>query len=420
MRPSGRGSTGLRLGAAAVAALVVAEGAVWLLRPRDGVVRPEAVASEKHFSRAEIDRATNFRTGQRRIFMATLAVEGGVLLLLVFGQPTAVRTALDRAGRRPLVGAATVGAGLSLIVGVAALPLEVVAHERAVDAGLSTQGIGGFLSDAGKAGGIGMALAAVGAAVAVGFQRRFRSAWWVAATAAVIAFEVVFVWLAPVALAPLFNRFTPLPDGPTRREMVELAQSAKVDVGEVYEMDASRQTTAANAYVNGLGPTKRIVLYDTLLQKFDRDEVRSVVAHELAHVRHRDLWRGMAWVALAAPLAMLAVQLATQRLGAARGAQPGTPAILPAMALSLALVGFGGSIVSNQLSRRIEARADSFALELTRDPRAFIALERRLAITALADPEPPRALHFLFGTHPTPVQRIGAAVAWERVDRRGG
>jgi STE24 endopeptidase len=413
-RSPGAVPTGLRVGALAVAAIVAAEAAVWLLRPRDGVVHPDPVPASRYFSPRELTRAHDFRSGQRLLFFAGLALEGGVLVLLASGRPRTVRRALDRAAARPLLGAAVAGAGISLIVASVSLPLQVASHDRAVDVGLSTQRLGGFLSDAAKGGAVGIVLAGVGAVVAVGFQRRFRRGWWLAATASVIAFEVVFVWLTPVVLAPLFNRFTPLPEGATRREVVELANRAGVDIGQVYEVDASRQTTAANAYVNGLGSTKRVVLYDTLLGKFDPGEVRSVVAHELGHVRHRDLWLGMAWVALATPMAMLAAQAASERLGAATGARPGTPAIVPALALSLALVGFGGSIVSNQLSRRIEARADSFALELTDDPQSFIALERRLTTTSLGDPDPSAALQWLFGTHPTPVQRLGAAVAFER------
>ena len=90
-------------------------------------------------------------------------------------------------------------------------------------------------------------------------------------------------------LDPLFNDFTPLPEGETRSDVLELAAAAGVKVGEVFSVDASRRTTAANAYVAGLGPTKRVVLYDTLLDRYSRDEVRVVVAHELAHVRNRDV-----------------------------------------------------------------------------------------------------------------------------------
>ena len=90
--------------------------------------------------------------------------------------------------------------------------------------------------------------------------------------------------------------------------MLALAQAAGVRVDGVYSVDASRRTTAANAYVTGLGPTKRIVLFDTLLERFSRDEVRVVVAHELAHVRHRDVPRSIVFAAITAPAAMLAVQ----------------------------------------------------------------------------------------------------------------
>src|SRR6202043_1704340 len=123
-----------------------------------------------------------------------------------------------------------------------------------------------------------------------------------------VAFGAVLAALAPVVLDPIFNKFEPLPDGETRADVLELARGAGVSVGEVYSVDASRRTTAANAYVTGLGPTKRVVLFDTLLDRYDSDQVRVVVAHELAHVRHRDIPRGVAYTALVAGPAAFAVQ----------------------------------------------------------------------------------------------------------------
>ena len=124
--------------------------------------------------------------------------------------------------------------------------------------------------------------------------RRYPRTWWLPAAAGSVAFGAVLAALAPVVLDPIFNDFTPLPEGETRADVLELARAAGVKVGEVYSVDASRRTTAANAYVTGLGPTKRVVLFDTLLDRYSRDEVRMVVAHELAHVRHRDVPRGVA------------------------------------------------------------------------------------------------------------------------------
>ncbi len=218
---------------------------------------------------------------------------------------------------------------------------------------------------------------------------------------------------APVLLAPRFNRFTPLPAGETRADVLGLAADAGVRVGEVFSVDASRRTTAANAYVTGLGPTKRVVLYDTLLDRFPRDEVRIVVAHELSHVRHRDVWRSLAFSAIvAAPTALLARGLA-EAMGA-RGAAAGGAAALPALALAAGLAGAPTAWSAARLSRAVERRADAEALRLTGAPRALVAFWRRLAVRNLADPDPPRWRVALLGTHPPVIERIGAAVAYER------
>ena len=118
-----------------------------------------------------------------------------------------------------------------------------------------------------------MVLAAAGAALFSALIRRFPRGWWVAGAGAVVAIEIVFVWLTPVVLDPLFNRYENLPRAAPGRRSCELAQRAGVDVGDVLVVDASRRTTAANAYVNGLGHTKRVVLYDTLIERFDPAQV---------------------------------------------------------------------------------------------------------------------------------------------------
>jgi STE24 endopeptidase len=244
--------------------------------------------------------------------------------------------------------------------------------------------------------------------------RRFPRRWWVAGAGVVVAIEIVFVWLTPVLLDPLFNRYEELPQGRTRAAVTELARKAGVDVGEVFVVDASRRTTAANAYVTGIGQTKRVVLYDTLLERFDRAQVELVVAHELGHVKHRDLARGMLWVAIVALPGMYVAMLLTRRWSTRAGVAPGEPASVPAVALALAVVAFGGTLISNQLSRAVENRADAYSLELTHEPREFVQLERRLALANVADPDPPRAFQLVFGTHPTTVERIGIARRFER------
>jgi STE24 endopeptidase len=400
--------------AAVVAAVVVAEAAVWLLRP-DGVIDPPAVSESSYFTAAQLERAHDFRDLQRLIGLGGLVAEGAVLALLVARPPLGFVARGERLVRgRPLAAAAVVGVGLVVAVQVVALPFAAWAHERAADVGLSTQGWGAWISDRAKAGAVAAALGAAGAALFSGLIRRFPRGWWLAGAGAVVAIEVVFVWLAPVLLDPLFNRYDELPQGRTRAAVTQLAQKAGVDVGEVLVVNASRRTTAANAYVGGLGPTKRVVLYDTLLERFDPAQVDLVVAHELAHVKQRDLARGMLWVAIVAPPGMYVAMLLTRRWSGRAGLAPGAPGSLPALALALALVAFGLTIVSNQLSRAVENRADVYSLELTGETREFIGLERRLALANVADPDPPDAYHFVFGTHPETVERIGIALAFER------
>jgi STE24 endopeptidase len=222
----------------------------------------------------------------------------------------------------------------------------------------------------------------------------------------------LLVFAAPVVIDPLFNKFTPLPDGKLRSEVLGLAKRANVDVGQVYRVDASRRTTATNAYVWGLGKTKRGVIYDTLIRDFPDDQVRSVVAHEMSHVVHKDVPRGLLWLAIVAPAGTLLVKVLAERLN--RDRPLGVPAALPALALSITIVSFAIGAAGNVLSRRVEARADTYALELTDDPASFIGLTRSLAVTNLADPSTPRIFQLVFGTHPTTMQRIGAGLEWAR------
>jgi STE24 endopeptidase len=404
-----------KLPVAVVAAVVIAEAAVWVLRP-DERLDPVPVSESRFFSAHELERARDYGNGQRLLGLAAIVVQGGVLTLLVVRPPRRAMRAAERAARgRTVFATALVGGGLILLVTAAAVPIAAWAHDRAVDFGQSTQSWAGWAEDQAKSAGIAVLLGAAGTALLCGLMRRFPRRWWLAGAGAVVAIELLFVWLAPVVLDPVFNKYTELPShGRTRADVEQLARRAGVDVGDVFVVDASRRTTAANAYVNGIGHTKRVVLYDTLLRRFTRDQVRLVVAHELGHVKHRDLARGMLWVAIVAPGAMFVVMLLTTRWSARAGTKPGTAASLPAFALALALVAFGTTAISNQLSRAVEASADTFALELTGEPREFVSMQRRLARANLADPDPPELFHILFGTHPSVVERIGAALAYEQ------
>ena len=396
----------LRLPIAVVAALVVAEAAVFLMRPRD-LVEPLDVAPRAYFSAAEIEKAEDFRSGQRWLFAGQAAVELALLALIVARPPAR----LTAPYRRPVLAGAAAAAALSVTITIAVLPLRAVARERARDVGLVTQSWAGYAGDVAKGTAIGAGLAGAGGALLVFGMRRFRRRWWAPGAAVVVAFGVVMTYATPVVLDPLFNKFTPLPAGERRSEVLDLARRAGVEVGEVYEMDASRRTTAANAYVTGLGRTKRVVLYDNLLDDFEPGEVRLVVAHELGHVNHDDVRNGLLYLALVAPFGMFAVARLGERL--APRDSLGTAAAVPAVVLAVAVLVPAITTISNQLSRGVERRADQFSLDLTREPETFIAFQQRIARKNVSDPDPPAVTQFLLGTHPTTIERIGLARAFE-------
>jgi STE24 endopeptidase len=396
----------LRLPLAFVVTVAAAAVATYLLRPRSGLIEPAPVHAEQYFTAFQLDRAEDFRSVQRLLSLAGLGIGIGTLAVLAWRGSSL----LARLERRPLLGGAAAGAGISLVLVVTGLQVSAWMRARALDVGLATQSWPDWAVDVVKAAAIGAVTAAVGGLIAMALVRRFPRRWWAPAALLVLVYGVVTIWLYPIVIDPVFNRFDRLPQGKLRSEVLQLADQAGVDVGEVYRVDASRRTSAANAYVIGLGHSKRVVLYDNLIDDFSPGQVRTVVAHELGHQKHDDLLRGLAWLAIVAPAGTFLVQALAERIGPRR---LGTPAALPAIALAIAVVSLGVGCASNVLSRKVEASADTFALRLTDDPEDFIGFQRRISVQNVGDPEPPGWYQTLFGTHPTTIERIGAGVTFD-------
>jgi STE24 endopeptidase len=389
-------------------AMVTAELAARLVTPRAPAFKPVDVDAEVYFSTEEIERGARFARPQLALGLARSAVELGALAALAIARRKPGSN--PRRGGSPALRGALTGAALATVLTVVPLPLGVIARRRAIGAGLVTQSWRGWAVDLLKSTAIETPLAAAGGGAVVALTRRYPRTWWIPAAIGSTLVGTVFGALSPVLLAPLFNDFTPLPDGEARSDVLELAAAAGIDVGEVFSVDASRRTTVTNAYVTGLGPTKRVVLYDTLLERYPRDEVRVVVAHELGHVAHRDIPRGVLYGALVAPAAAFAVQ----RLSWAISDQRGTAEALPALALATTLVAAPLGLIVNRISRAIERRADEFSLEASDAADAFISFEKRIAVRNVADVKPPRWYTDLLATHPNTLERIGAAVAYSR------
>jgi STE24 endopeptidase len=388
-------------------ALATAEAGVRLLKPRKPLIAPEPVDLRTYFSDAEITRGRKYARPQLALALARSAVEGAALASLVRRPPRW----LTPPSSVPLPVAGGLGAaGLVTALSVPPLPLSVISRRRAIKVGLVTQSWRGWAGDLVKANAIGAVMAGAAGAGVVAVTRRYPRTWWAPAAAGSVVFGALLAAVAPVVLDPIFNDFTPLPEGETRSDVLDLARAAGVKVREVYSVDASRRTTAANAYVTGLGPTKRVVLFDTLLDRYNREEIGVVVAHELAHVQGRDVPRGVVYAAIVAP----ATAFAVQRLSWALSPERGTAAALPALAMATGLVSVPVGLIGNRLSRAVERRADQVSLELTGASDAFVSFERTIALQNVADLDPPRWLTSVMATHPSTAERIGAALGYAK------
>jgi STE24 endopeptidase len=305
------------------------------------------------------------------------------------------------------------------------LPFSVRAFRQDARAGLATQGLGGFLRDWAKGRAVGLVLTVLPITALVLGARWQPPGWPLVAAAAAVLLVLALAVAGPVLIEPLFNRFNPLEPGPLRARLLELAATMRVPVGDVLVADASRRTTRVNAYVSGLGRTRRVVVYDTLLAAAGSgapdgtgsgaDEVALVVAHELAHVRHRDvLWGTIGAAALAAVSVLAAIALfdlgSVQRALGVTGL--GDPLVAPGLLLLASLGGLVAAPVASAISRWAEARADWVSLEVTRDPATAVAVERRLALENRADLRPNRLLMLLFASHPSTMARIAQARLW--------
>src|SRR5581483_7521193 len=269
----------------------------------------------------------------------------------------------------------------------------------------STQGAGSWFVDRAKGLAVSLVLGAAAWTAAVGLARALPG-WWAVPAGAALALAVLFLsFVAPVVLEPLFNRFGPLEDDTLAGDLRLLSQRAGVPVREVLVADASRRTTKVNAYVSGIGRTRRVVLFDTLLAATDPAAVQVVVAHELGHRRERH-------VAKLTVLAMAGAVAAVAVLWALLGTRIGRPRTLPEALVLLVGLELLALPALSWLSRRFERVADRCSLDLTESPSAFARAHVELARRNLTDLEPPRLVYLLLSSHPTPPERLALGRAW--------
>jgi STE24 endopeptidase len=381
--------------------------------------RADQLAALRSLPAEQVARGRSFSSALRPGTYGSLLV--GLAVALVLGL-TPLGAHIVTAVARPFggnwVARALVG-GLVIMFIASLVTLPFSARQQAVARrfGLSTQGWSGWAVDVLKSYGVS---AVIGGIALLGFYAivHFVPRWWWAwAAAGAAAIVVLLSFIFPVLVEPVFNKFTPMPASPLRSSLIALADRDGVPVKDVLVADASRRTRAVNAYVSGFGATRRIVIYDTLLEQAPDDQVVSVVAHELGHAKDNDVLTGTAIGALGAAAAVIVVYLLgswgwlLRRAGVDNIGDPRAIGLILAVAT---IAGLLSSPVMNYVSRHIEARADHHALVLTGDAESFAAMQASLSALNLSNPDPNPFEYAMFASHPSTVERIAAATAYAR------
>lgn len=369
------------------------------------------------------DKATRYQRRKRRASLASLIWGIGLLGgLLWSGVSLGLRNAAESAASRigatgawnPSVTVVFYVVFLSLVNEIGGLPLGFYSGfvlERRY--GLLNERFGGWLRDQAKSFGIGLMLASVGVGLIYFFIRVLPDLWWLAAGAFFAILIVGMTNLAPVVLLPLFYRLKPLDRESLRVRLLSLAERAGARVLGAYEWGLGEKTKKANAALAGLGSTRRILVSDTMLTEYSEEEIEVVLAHELAHHVHGDIWKG---IVFESALVVVGFYLASRVL-AALASPVGLRGVADVAGLPLLLLAAGAVSlvmlpVAHAMSRAHERSADRFALDLTGNPGAFISAMRRLGAQNLAEEHPSKMVQWLFYSHPPIRERIAAAQAF--------
>jgi STE24 endopeptidase len=326
----------------------------------------------------------------------------------------AERTALSIAGRSGWHAGVTVVVyvGFLLLLNeIGSLPLSlysgfVLEHRY----GLSKERAGRWFLDQLKSLALGFMLSGGAAAIVYAAIRYSPKGWWLPAGLALAVIITGLANIAPVLLLPIFYRVKPLDRESLRVRLVDLADRAGATVLGAYEWGLGEKTRKANAALAGLGTTRRILISDTMLAEYSDDEIEVVLAHELGHHVHGDLWKGILFESALILAGLFVAARVLDALAPVLGLRGSADvAGLPMLVLAAGAVSFVMVPLAHAMSRAFERSADRFALALTRNPAAFVSAMRRLAAQNLAEEQPSRLVQMLFYSHPPVRERIAAA-----------
>ncbi len=282
--------------------------------------------------------------------------------------------------------------------------------------GLATQTFAPWMGDQIKAFLVSVVLGGVALPILFAIVRRFPRTWWLGGSLGGIALAIVLVALGPVFLQPLFNKINRLEDPRVTSPILRMAHANGIPTNDVYEIDASRQTTRMSANVSGFAGTTRITLNDNLLRRGSLEEIEAVMGHEMGHyVLHHILW-GISFIAVIIVLSMAylswSVQWAIRRWGPKWGIHdPSDPAVLPLGMLLISTLFLVLAPIINTQTRLQEKETDMFGLNASRQPDGFA--QAAIHLGEYRKMHPGKVEEWLLFDHPSGYDRIHSAMIWK-------
>jgi STE24 endopeptidase len=334
-----------------------------------------------------------------------------ILFLLIGGYTVLIEQYIDTMTTQPYAALLLFAAAIGMLTGILSFPFSfysgyILEHRYH----LSNQSFPGWLWESTK--GVFVAIPIMTPLLLIFYYllRMFPDTWWFAVSTAMFLFSIGLSRIAPIIILPLFYKLTPLEDSPLKEKILSLTKSTSMIVEGIYSFNLSKTTKKANAAFTGIGKSKRILLGDTLMEKFSDEEIEVVFAHELGHYSRGHIWKGIAVGTISIYLGLFLTQQAyTLSLSWFGFSSQSQLSALPLLTLWLGLYSLCTSPISNILSRKHEFEADLYAMERTKNTPAFISTMNKLAEMNLADTTPHPMVEFFFYSHPSIEKRIQAA-----------
>lgn len=367
----------------------------------------------------ELKESTFYSRLRSLLYFISIPLEWGLYLLLMgLGLSRFFRNQAERIGSWTLVQTAAYVILLTAVTYLWLLPLRIASYRLAVYYGISTQTWSSWLRDLFVGAGISVLTTTIIVWVMISLIKVRPARWWLYAWLASIPLSFLMYYAQPLIIDPLYHDFELLQDEQLEGQIIAMARAEDVPADRVYVINKSEKTNAINAYVNGIGSSLRIVLYDTALARLEQDETLYIMAHEIGHyVMHHLSWALFGEIAgslLGLYLLFITYNKVVERWGKRWKVRNSYDlALIPAILLIISILTFISSPISNGISRQAEQAADRFAFEKTGDADAAIRTLQKLSLAGRSEVHPPSLVKWFRYGHPTLFERIQYMQSWQ-------